>query len=93
MIIGVVQAQLLVRESRSLKDKRRVIKSLKERLKHRFNISIAEVGATESIQQAIIGAAMVSNDSQHVQETLTKVVNFMNNDVRAELMHYEIEML
>ncbi len=93
MIIGVVQAQLLIREARSLKDKRRVIKSLKERLKHRFNISIAEVGANESMQQAIIGVAMVSNDSHHVQGVLNQVVNFISNDVRAELMDYQIEFL
>jgi hypothetical protein len=93
MIIGVLQAQLLIRESRSLKEKRRVVKSLKERLAHRFNISVAEVGANESHQQAIIGVAMVSNDSAHVQSVLTRVVNFMQGDVRAELMDYQIEML
>ncbi|MCG3181819.1 MAG: hypothetical protein BIFFINMI_04242 [Phycisphaerae bacterium] len=93
MIIGVLQAQLLIRESMSLKDKRRVVKSLKERLAHRFNISIAEVGANESLQQAIIGVAMVSNDHQYVQGVLNQVVNFMKGDVRAELVDYQIEFL
>ncbi len=93
MVIGVLQAQLLLRESRSLKDKRRVVKSLKDRLAHRFNISIAEVGANEAHQQAIIGVAMVSNDHQHVQGALNQVVAFMQNDPRAELTEYQIEFL
>ncbi len=93
MVIGVVQAKLLIRESRSLKDKRRVIKSLKDRLSHRFNISVAEVGANEAYQQAIIGVAMVSNDHQHVQAALNQVVGFMQNDPRAELTDYQIEFL
>ena len=93
MIIGVIQAQLFIRESRSLKDKRRVIKSLKDRLASRFNISVAEVGALESHQQAIVGVAMVSNDHAHVQGALTQVVNFMQNDPRAELTNYQIEFL
>lgn len=93
MIIGVLQAQLLIRESRSLKDKRRVIKSLKDRLSARFNISIAEVGANEAHQQAIIGVAMVSNDHAHVQGALDQVVSFMQNDPRAELTEFQIEFL
>jgi uncharacterized protein len=93
MIIGVLQAQLMIRESRSLKDKRRVIKSLKDRLSNRFNISIAEVGANEAHQQAIIGVAMVSNDHSHVAGALDQVVAFMQNDPRAELTDYQIEFL
>ncbi|MDD4889037.1 MAG: DUF503 domain-containing protein [Phycisphaerae bacterium] len=93
MVIGVLQAQLLIRESRSLKDKRRVIKSLKERLSNRFNISIAEVGANEAYQQAVIGVAMVSNDHTHVQGALDQVVSFMQNDPRAELVEFQIEFL
>lgn len=93
MVIGVLQAQLLIRESRSLKDKRRVIKSLKDRLANRFNISIAEVGANEAHQQAIIGVAMVSNDHTHVQGALDQVVSFMQNDPRAELVEFQIEFL
>ncbi len=93
MIIGVLQAQLLIRESLSLKDKRRVVKSLKDRLASRFNISIAEVGALEAHQQAIIGVAMVSNDHTHVAGALDQVVRFMQGDPRAELIDYQIEFL
>ena len=93
MIIGVVQVHLLIRESRSLKDKRRVIKSLKDRLAGRFNISIAEVGANEAHQQANIGVAMVSNDHTHVQGALSQVVAFIQNDPRAEMTDYQIEFL
>ena len=93
MIIGVLQAQLLIRESHSLKDKRRVVKSLKDRLANRFNISIAEVGANEAHQQAIIGVAMVSNDHTHVQGALNQVVAFMQNEPRAELTGFQIEFL
>lgn len=91
MVVGVLELRLLVRESQSLKDKRRVVKSLKDRIAHRFSVSIAEVASLDDWQQAELGAAFVSNDRRHAEEVLSKVVEFVRRSVTAELIEFSIE--
>ncbi|HOI54487.1 MAG TPA: DUF503 domain-containing protein [Phycisphaerae bacterium] len=91
MVVGVLELRLLVRESQSLKDKRRVVKSLKDRIAHRFAVSIAEVDSLDDRQQAELGAAFVSNDRRHAEEVLSKVVEFVRRSVTAELIDFSIE--
>ena len=70
MIVGTLKLRLIVRESHSLKDKRRVIKSLKDRIRGGFNVSIAEVDSLDSLQEAVLGVAVVANEKRHAQEVL-----------------------
>ena len=91
MVVGVLEFRMFLRESRSLKDKRRVVKGLKDRIAHRFPVSIAEVDALDNRQQAHFGAAIVSNDRRHVEQVLAKVVEFVRRSPAAELMDYSIE--
>ena len=91
MVVGVLEFRIFLRESRSLKDKRRVVKSLKDRIGHRFPVSIAEVDALDNRQQAHLGAAIVSNERRHVEQVLAKVVEFVRKSLVAELMDYSIE--
>jgi uncharacterized protein YlxP (DUF503 family) len=91
MIVGVLEFRLLIRESQSLKDKRRVVKSLKDRIAHRYPVSIAEVDSLDDHQQAHLGAAMVSNDRRHAEEVLSKVVEFVRRSLVAELIDFTIE--
>jgi hypothetical protein len=91
MVVGVLEFRILVRESQSLKDKRRVVKSLKDRISHRFSVSIAEVGSLDHWQLGELGAAVVSNDVGHATEVLSKVVEFVRKSVVAELVDYSIE--
>lgn len=93
MTIGVLQLELSVTDAMSLKDKRRVIKSLKDRIAHRHNVSIAEVGALDEHRRSIIAVAMVSNDSRYVQGALSKLVDFVRTVHQADLMDYQIELL
>ena len=93
MVVGSLELWILVREALSLKDKRRVVKSLKDRILHRFPVSIAEVGLLDSRQQSHLGVAIVSNDEQHAAAVLSKVVDFVRRSVVAELVDYQIEML
>jgi len=92
MTVGTLEIRLLVRQSRSLKDKRRVIRSLKDRIRNRHNVSIAEVGALQSRQQAVLGVAMVGNDPQYIDAALAKVVEIVRSDRSAELLDYELEI-
>ncbi len=91
MVIGVLRVKLAVFESTSLKDKRRVVKSLKERLAGRFNVSIAEVDSLDHRQQAELGVALVANDRQFVESCLSKIVDYMRLDRSASLVDYEVE--
>ncbi len=92
MTVGTLEIKLLVRQSRSLKDKRRVVRSLKDRIRNRHNVSIAEVGALQSRQQAVLGVAMVGNDPQYIDAALAKVIEIVRFDRSAELLDYELEI-
>ena len=92
MVIGSLSLKLAVFESTSLKDKRRVIKSLKDRLAGRFNVSVAEVGSLDHRQQAELGVALVANDSRFVESCLGKIVDYVRLDRSASLVDYELEV-
>ena len=93
MFIATSSLKIRTYESKSLKDKRRVIKSLIERLKSRYNISIAEVGLNESWQTSIIGLAYVSNDGRRAQEILSKIIDFIDKDSRLEIIEETSELI
>ena len=76
MTVGVLRIDFAIYESRSLKDKRRVLRSFKDRVAARYNVSVAEVDHLDSRQRAAIGIAMVSNDPKHAHSCLDKIVDF-----------------
>ena len=93
MVIGACTLKLNIFESNSLKDKRHVIKSLIGKLQSRFNISIAEVDLNDSWQSSVLGFACVTNDSQHANQIISYVLNFIDNDSRVEIIEHNIEIL
>ncbi len=93
MIIGSCKIKLRLYSPESLKEKRMIIKSLIERLKHRFNISIAEVSDNDLWQISTIGIAIVGNESVYVDEVINKIINFIDNFELVEIIDCEIEML
>lgn len=92
MVIGTLRLFLAVPESHSLKDKRRVIRSLKDRLGSRHNISIAEVDELDEHRRSVIGIAMVSNDRRFTESCLSKIVDEVRGNPRAILSDYELEL-
>ena len=92
MIVGSLRVRLLVRESRSLKDKRQVVRSIKDRLRNAFNVSVAEVEAQEHRQLVVLGVAMVSNEAGHVRSALEQVVAALRVHPVAEFLDHEIEV-
>ncbi len=92
MIVGVLRAELHVMGAVNLKDKRRVIKSLKDRLAGSHNISVAEVDALDCHQRAVLGIAMVANESRFVESCLHKIVDELRMARDAGLITYEIEL-
>ena len=92
VIVGTLRIDLAIYESHSLKDKRQVIKALKDRLMHRFNVSVAEVDALDSRQRAVLGVAVVGNDTAFVHRCLDTVVDFVRRQGRASLIDYQREI-
>ncbi|NMA85820.1 MAG: DUF503 domain-containing protein [Tissierellia bacterium] len=93
MIVGTCMVKLKIYEANSLKDKRHVVKSIIGRLQSRFNVSIAEIGENDSWQIAIIGFSCVTNDSNHANEIISKVLRFIDGDNRVEIISHNIEIL
>ncbi|MFQ5987925.1 MAG: DUF503 domain-containing protein [Dehalococcoidia bacterium] len=94
MNIGVCKVRLRLPENESLKGKRQVLKSITERVKNRYNVSIAEVGDQELWQLVTLGITCVSTSAQHANQVLSKVVDFIEKSrFDVELLDYEIEIL
>jgi uncharacterized protein YlxP (DUF503 family) len=93
MHVGILQIEIAITDAMSLKDKRRVVLSLKDRIAHGHNVSIAEVGALDEHRRSIIGMAMVSNDRAYVEGGLSKLVDFVKMIPQVSLIDYKIELL
>lgn len=91
MLVGTLRLRLMIREARSLKDKRQMVSSIKDRLHNRFNVSVAEVEAQDHRQMAVLGIAMVSNESQHLRAALSQIVEAIRAHPVAQLIDYELE--
>ncbi|HOP99271.1 MAG TPA: DUF503 domain-containing protein [Acetivibrio clariflavus] len=93
MVIGVCKVILTIDEVYSLKEKRHIVKSLIERIKSRFNASVAEVDLNDKWKRAVIGISCVSNESRHADSMMANIVNFIENDGRAVLFDYSTEII
>jgi uncharacterized protein len=93
MFVGVLQAELSIPGSFSLKDKRRVVKGLLEKLRHEHAVSAAEVDHLDVWNRAGIGIAFVSNDAKHAESHLQRVVNRLEKERDAQLVDSQIEVM
>ncbi|MFA7692938.1 MAG: DUF503 domain-containing protein [Candidatus Hydrogenedentes bacterium] len=93
MTIGLLQMELLLPEARSLKDKRRLIKSLKDRLHNKFNCSVAETGGQDLWQRSSLAVCIVGGDSRHVNSQLNTVVTYVEMSAAVVLVDYRMELL
>ena len=92
MIIGTLRIRLLLREARTLKDKRQVLQSIKDRLRQSFNVSVAEIEANDNRQMIVLGIAMVGNEAHPLKQTLSEIVNALKAHPIAEFVDYELEV-
>ena len=92
MTIGTLEVVLRIRESHSLKSRRRVVKSLTDRIRSRFNVSVADLGDQNLWQKVVIGEAVVANDGRFVNQVLSKVLNLISSDPRAEIIDQSMEI-
>ncbi len=92
MVIGVLRMELTIPGAMSLKDKRRVIKGLKDRLAGRHNVSVAEVDDLDEHRTSVLAVAMVSNDRRFTDSCLSKIVDEVRVVRSICLVDYGIEL-
>ena len=92
MIVGRLWVRLLLREARTLKDKRQVVRSIADRLRNQFNVSVAEVEAHDKHQLISLGVAMVGSEAYPIRQSLERIVEALRRHPVAELLGHEIEV-
>lgn len=93
MIVGLCTVELHFPDAQSLKNKRKVLVSLKTKLQNQFNISIAEIDENDLWQKATLGIASVANETARVNQTLDHVLNVIRGNPSLELLRSQIEIL
>src|SRR5262245_41924981 len=89
MVVGVCRLTLMAPESHSLKEKRMVLRSIKDRTRLKFNVAIAEVGAQDDWQEAVLGFAVVANEKGFVQGMVEKIIRFIDDLAIAKIVDEE----
>lgn len=93
MHVGVLRLTFHLPEARSLKEKRYSVRSFKDRVKSRFDVSVAEVGAQDLHQRAVFGVAVVSSDAHVCDSVLAKVANLAETDETMVLTDRSTELI
>lgn len=93
MVIGVLQVAIRLPESHSLKEKRRLVKSLVTRVRNKFNVSISEVDSQDSWQLATLAVAHVGNARRYTNELLDQALRFMEDVKKIEVVDSQLELL
>jgi hypothetical protein len=93
MVVGAARVRLHVHGSQSLKQKRGVVRSIIQRVRNRFNLSVAEVGGQDTWQVAVLGLAIVANEAGTARRRLEQAVDFIEGLHLAEVLEQEIEIL
>ncbi|MDR2350433.1 MAG: DUF503 domain-containing protein [Deltaproteobacteria bacterium] len=93
MVVGILEVTLFMEGAASLKDKRRVIKSVIGRVRARFNAAASEVGEQDSVCRATLGFAVCGSDARILTSVLTRMENFVETNADAEVTDSHIECL
>ena len=93
MVVGILTLEILIPASTSLKEKRMVIRSIKDRVSKKFNVSIAEVDYQDKWQRAKFGIALVSSKKSFTEEVLNKIITLLDSDFGFEVLNYEVEFV
>lgn len=93
MTIGVLHIDFLIDGARSLKDKRRVVKSLKDQVRRRYNCAVAETEYQDLRQRARLTVVVVSNESRHANSQLSEITRFIETRIGGSIIDYQIELL
>ncbi len=93
MPVGLLTLELYIPDAQSLKDKRQVLRSLKDRLRREFNVAVAELDHHDMWQRSVVGIVTLSNEEKHVAEVLQKVLDGADRILGSFLINQSVEIL
>jgi uncharacterized protein YlxP (DUF503 family) len=92
MVVGTLKIEFRLTDNRSLKGKRKIVKSMVDKVKSRFNVSIAEVGSNDKWQKIELGISTVGNDRRHIDSSLNHTLKFLDSLCLAQIVDTEMEI-
>ena len=92
MVLGTLNVEFILHDNHSLKGKRKIVKSMVGKVKHKFNVSIAEIGSNDKWQKIELGVSTVGNDRRHIDKTLNTILAFLESLYLAELVDTKMEI-
>ena len=93
MMVGLLTLELHIPQAQSLKDKRQIVRSLKDKLRGHFNVAVSELEYHDTWQRSVIGIVTLSNEQQHVEESLQKVFAEADRILGPVLVGHAVEMI
>jgi uncharacterized protein len=93
MPIGLLTLEIYIPEAHSLKDKRQVLRSLKDRLRGKFNVAVAELEGQDSWQRSVVGVVSLSNNNTHLERSLRNVLEDSERLLGRDLIGHDLEVL
>ena len=93
MVVGTLKIDFHLSHNRSLKGKRKIVRSIVDKVKSRFNVSVAEVGSNDKWQKIELGISAVGNDRRHIDSSLNHVLGFIESLYLAEIVDTKVEIL
>lgn len=93
MVVGILRIEFRVQDNRSLKGKRKIVRSMVDKVKNKFNVSVAEIGSNDKWQKIELGISTVGNDRRHVDSSLNNVLNYLDALYLADIVDSEMEIL
>ena len=93
MVVGAALVEIHVHGSHSLKQKRGVVRSIQQRLRNQFNLSVSEVGGQGTWQRAVLGLTAAGAESSQVRKTLERAIRFVEDQHTAEVLNSDLEIM
>jgi len=93
MTIGILRLEIFIHDSNSLKAKRMVLHSIKQRLRNSFNVAVAQIDDEDKWQKATIAVVGVERDRKNMNSTLSKIIDFVEGFGNINLINHEMELI
>ncbi len=91
--IGIIYIRIFIGMAQSLKQKRMIVKGVKEKIRNKFNVSVAEIDSYDKWQIAVLGICMIGNDNRYIDSCLQNIITFIEKYPEIEISDYKIEFL
>ncbi|MGD2124731.1 MAG: DUF503 domain-containing protein [Desulfobacteraceae bacterium] len=93
MVVGTLRVEFRLHDNRSLKGKRKIVRSMVDKVKHKFNVAVAEIGSNDKWQKFELGISTVGNDRRHIDASLNKILAYLESLYLAEIVDSKTEIL